>query len=47
MWFFLVSTQMITNSYDDEEPSQPMKAWNKGILNLKTNFIRIYLFRLK
>ncbi len=26
--FFLASTQTITNSYDDQEPTQPMKIWN-------------------
>jgi hypothetical protein len=28
--FFLASTQTITNSYDDQEPAQPMKVWNKS-----------------
>jgi hypothetical protein len=30
IWFILASTQTITNSYDDQEPTQPIKVWNQN-----------------
>jgi hypothetical protein len=36
--FVLASTQTISDSYDDQEPTQPMKIWNGNSHNTNRKY---------